>query len=307
MPDGGIANGQSFVMNLRKDKFSDIRVRQALSYLFNFEWSRESLFYGQYARINSFWENSDLAATGMPSAEEMVLLSPLEGDLPAGVLTKVAVMAPVSGTKPMDRANLRKANALLDEAGWPVGDDGLRRNANGHTLKIEIIEDSAAFDRIVLPFVENMKAAGIEAEYDRIDPAQYTDRTRNYDFDIITDQFPMSYEPSSGLKQYFGSETADESVFNSMGLKSPAVDALIEQVVAAENKSDLKVAVNALDRTLRAYNFWIPQWYNDQHRVAYWDMYEHPDEIAPYDLGYLDYWWYNEDKARALKDAGFLR
>ena len=307
MPDGGIANGQSFVMNLRRDKFSDIRVRQALSYLFNFEWSRESLFYGQYARINSFWENSDLAATGMPSAEELVLLSPLEGDLPAELLTKVAVMAPVSGTKPLDRSNLRKANTLLDEAGWPVGDDGLRRNANGNTLKIEIIEDSAAFDRIVLPFVENMKAAGIEAEYDRIDPAQYTDRTRNYDFDIITDQFPMSYEPSSGLKQYFGSETADDSVFNSMGLKSSAVDALIEHVVSAENKSDLKVAVNALDRALRAYNFWIPQWYNDQHRVAYWDMYEHPDEIAPYDLGYLDYWWYNEDKARALKDAGFLR
>ena len=148
----------------------------------------------------------------------------------------------------------------------------MRRNANGNTLKIEIIEDSAAFDRIVLPFVENMKAAGIEAEYDRIDPAQYTDRTRNYDFDIITDQFPMSYEPSSGLKQYFGSETADDSVFNSMGLKSSAVDALIEHVVSAENKGDLKVAVNALDRALRAYNFWIPQWYNDQHRVAYWDM-----------------------------------
>ena len=307
MPDGGIANGQSFVMNLRREKFSDIRVRKALSYLFNFEWSRESLFYGQYARINSFWENSDLAATGLPSSEEMKLLSPLESDLPSGVLTQDAVMAPVSGTKPMDRANLRKANALLDDAGWLVGADGFRRNANGDTLKIEIIEDSAAFDRIVLPFVENMKAAGVDAEYDRIDPAQYTDRTRNYDFDIITDQFPMSYEPSSGLKQYFGSDTADDSVFNSMGLKSSAVDALIEHVVAAENKSDLKVAVKALDRTLRAYNFWIPQWYNDQHRVAYWDMYEHPEEIAPYDLGYLDYWWYNESKANALKDAGFLR
>ena len=307
MPDGGIANGQSFVMNLRREKFSDIRVRKALSYLFNFEWSRESLFYGQYARINSFWENSDLAASGLPSSEEMKLLSPLDSDLPSGVLTQDAVMAPVSGTKPMDRANLRKANALLDDAGWLVGADGFRRNASGDTLEIEIIEDSAAFDRIVLPFVENMKAAGIDAEYDRIDPAQYTDRTRNYDFDIITDQFPMSYEPSSGLKQYFGSDTADDSVFNSMGLKSSAVDALIEHVVAAENKSDLKVAVKALDRTLRAYNFWIPQWYNDQHRVAYWDMYEHPEEIAPYDLGYLDYWWYNEGKAKALKDAGFLR
>ena len=306
MPDGGIANGQSFVMNLRRDKFSDIRVRKALSYLFNFEWSRESLFYGQYARINSFWENSDLEAVGLPSEEELKLLSPLKSDLPSEVLTENALMAPVSGKRPMDRANLRKANAMLDSAGWIVGDDGLRRNADGDTLKIEVIEDSAAFDRIVLPFVENMKAAGIDAKYNRIDPAQYTDRTRNYDFDIITDQFPMSYEPSSGLKQYFGSETADDSVFNSMGLKSKAVDKLIEHVVAAENKSDLKIAVKALDRTLRAYNFWIPQWYNDQHRVAYWDMYEHPEKIAPYDLGYLDYWWYNEDKARALKDAGFL-
>ena len=141
MPDGGIANGQSFVMNLRREKFSDIRVRKALSYLFNFEWSRESLFYGQYARINSFWENSDLAATGLPSSEEMKLLSPLESDLPSGVLTQDAVMAPVSGTKPMDRANLRKANALLDDAGWLVGTDGLRRNASGDTLEIEIIED----------------------------------------------------------------------------------------------------------------------------------------------------------------------
>ena len=238
-------------MNLRKEKFSDPQVRAALSLLFNFEWSNESLFYGQYARINSFWENSDLAAVGLPSEEELKLLSPLKSDLPSEVLTENALMAPVSGKRPMDRANLRKANAMLDSAGWIVGDDGLRRNADGDTLKIEVIEDSAAFDRIVLPFVENMKAAGIDAKYNRIDPAQYTDRTRNYDFDIITDQFPMSYEPSSGLKQYFGSETADDSVFNSMGLKSNAVDKLKEHVVAPEKKSHLKNADKAHARTLR--------------------------------------------------------
>ena len=139
LPDGGMATGQSFAMNLRKDKFSDPQVRAALSLLFNFEWSNESLFYGQYARINSFWENSDLAAVGLPSEEELKLLSPLKSDLPSDVLTENALMAPVSGTRPMDRANLRKANAMLDSAGWIVGDDGLRRNADGDTLKIEVI------------------------------------------------------------------------------------------------------------------------------------------------------------------------
>lgn len=307
LPDGGIATGQSFVMNLRREKFQDIRVREALGYLFNFEWSNESLFYGQYARVNSFWDNSDLAAIGVPSPDELALLEPLADKLPAGVLTDEAILAPVSGNRPTDRQNLRKANALLEAAGWIVGDDGVRRNAAGETLKIEIIEDSPTFDRVILPFVENLRAAGVDAIYSRIDPAQYTDRTRNFDFDMITDQFPMSLEPSSGLKQYFGSETADDSVFNSMGLKSEAVDALIENILQVQSKDELKTAVRALDRVLRAYRFWIPQWYNDTHRVAYWDMYEHPETIAPYDLGYLNYWWYNADKAAALRDQGVLK
>ena len=212
-----------------------------------------------------------------------------------------------SGARASDRKNLRAASKLLDEAGWSVGDDSLRRNAAGETLSIELLERSPAFDRVVLPFVENLKAVGIDAKYDRVDPAQYTDRTRNYDFDIITDQFPMSLEPGSGLKQYFGSETADESVFNSMGLKSEGIDALIEHVVQSKDKESLKTSVMALDRALRAYKFWVPQWYNATHRVAYWDIFEHPETIAPYALGQLDYWWYNAEKAQKLKDAGVLR
>ena len=174
LPDGGMATGQSYVMNLRRDKFDDIRVRQAVGLLFNFEWSNESLFYGQYARINSFWENSELAAEGMPSDAELALLEPIADLLPAGVIDGEAVMAPVSGNRTLDRKNLRKASALLDEAGWTVGDDGLRRNAAGETLTIEIIEDSPTFDRVHLPFIDNLKAAGIDAIYSRIDPAQMT-------------------------------------------------------------------------------------------------------------------------------------
>ena len=307
LPDGGMATGQSYVMNLRRDKFDDIRVRQAVGLLFNFEWSNESLFYGQYARINSFWENSELAAAGMPSDAELALLEPIADLLPAGVIDGEAVMAPVSGNRTLDRKNLRKASALLDEAGWTVGDDGLRRNAAGETLTIEIIEDSPTFDRVHLPFIDNLKAAGIDAIYSRIDPAQMTDRSRNYDFDMMVDQFPMSLEPSSGLKQYFGSETADQSVFNLMGLKSEAVDTLIEHVMNAQNKAELATSVKALDRTLRAYYFWVPQWFNDAYRVAYWDMYEHPETLPPFALGNLDFWWYNAEKAADLKAKGVLR
>ena len=307
LPDGGMATGQSYVMNLRRDKFDDIRVRQAVGLLFNFEWSNESLFYGQYARINSFWENSELAAAGMPSDAELALLEPIADLLPAGVIDGEAVMAPVSGNRTLDRKNLRKASALLDAAGWIVGDDGLRRNAAGETLTIEIIEDSPTFDRVHLPFIDNLKAAGIDAIYSRIDPAQMTDRSRNYDFDMMVDQFPMSLEPSSGLKQYFGSETADQSVFNSMGLKSEAVDTLIEHVMNAQNKAELATSVKALDRTLRAYYFWVPQWFNDAYRVAYWDMYEHPETLPPFALGNLDFWWHNAEKAADLKAKGVLR
>ena len=307
LPDGGMATGQSYVMNLRRDKFNDIRVRRAVGLLFNFEWSNESLFYGQYARINSFWENSELSAEGMPSDAELALLEPIADLLPAGVIDGEAVMAPVSGNRTLDRKNLRKASALLDEAGWTVGDDGLRRNTTGETLTIEIIEDSPTFDRVHLPFIDNLKAAGIDAIYSRIDPAQMTDRSRNYDFDMMVDQFPMSLEPSSGLKQYFGSETADQSVFNSMGLNSEAVDALIEHVMKAQNKAELATSVKALDRTLRAYYFWVPQWFNDAYRVAYWNMYEHPETLPPFALGHLDFWWYNAEKAADLKAKGVLR
>lgn len=307
LPDGGMATGQSYVMNLRRDKFSDIRVRQAIGLLFNFEWSNESLFYGQYARINSFWENSDLSAVGVPTEAELELLKPIADLLPKGVIGAEAVMAPVSVNRPLDRKNLRKASALLDAAGWSVGDDGLRRNAEGETLMIEVIEDSPTFDRVHLPFIDNLKAVGIDAVYSRIDPAQMTDRSRNYDFDMVVDQFPMSLEPSSGLKQYFGSETADQSVFNSMGLKSEAVDALIDHVVNAQNKAELATAVKALDRTLRAYYFWVPQWFNNTHRVAYWDIYEHPEALPPFALGNLDFWWFNANKAADLKAKGVLR
>ncbi len=307
LPDGNMATGQSFIFNLRREKFQDPRVREAIGLMFNFEWSNETLFNGLYDRIHSLWENSDMAAEGLPTPEELAILEPLADGLAPGVLTEPAVMAATSGARQLDRANLRRASELLDEAGWEVGTDGLRRNSAGEVLRVEFLNDNPGFDRIINPFVENLGRLGIDARLTRVDPAQMTNRERSYDFDIITDQLRMSQIPGSGLKQYFGSETADVSVFNKMGLKNEAIDQLIDVVLAAESRDELGHAVRALDRALRAERFWVPQWFKASHWVAYYDMYEHPEVLPPYALGNLDFWWFNAEKAAALRAAGAIR
>ncbi len=303
LPDGNIASGQGFAINLRRAQFQDIRVREALGLMFNFEWSNETLFYGLYARVNSIWENSDLAATGTPSPEERALLEPVAKDLPAGVLDAPAVVAPVSGARQLDRGNLRKASALLDAAGWEVGADGMRRNAAGQMLKVEILNDSQTFDRVINPYVENLRALGVDASMARVDDAQYENRSRSHDYDLITAHFGQGEIPGADLQQYFGSGSVDD-VFNAMGLANPAIDALIAKVEAATTHEELVPRVHALDRALRALHFWVPQWFKATHTVAYFDMYEHPETLPPYALGELDFWWYNPEKAEKLKAAG---
>ena len=304
LPSGDMAPGQSFIINLRKDKFKDIKVRKAIGLMFNFEWSNKTLFYDLYARINSFWENSDMAATGKPSQDELIILNSLKNPLPPGIIDSDVAEVSVSSTKQLDRKNLRMASKLLDDAGWEVGDDGLRKNKNGATLDIEILNDSQAFTRIIEPFIENLKSLGVNAVHTKIDNAQMTERERSFDFDIVTGNFPMSFTPGSGLKQYFGSETADVSIFNKAGIKSEVIDELIEVVMAAKTREELKVAVKALDRVLRSYYFWIPQWFKDVHTVAYYDYYEHPENLPPYDMGLLDFWWINNEKYNELKNEG---
>lgn len=308
---GAKANGQAFLFNLRRETFKDPKVREAISLMFNFEWSNTTLFYGIYARINSIWENSWLAAEGPASPEEVAILQPLvdEGLLPASILTDTPVMGATSGERQLDRGNLRKASALLDEAGWAVGADGMRRNAKGEALKVEFLNDNPSFDRVINPFVENLRALGIDAKLTSVDDAQFTERTRPpaYDFDIITGNARSDYLSGSELKQFYGSATADDSAFNIMGLKSPAVDKLIEVIMATKTKDELTIATKALDRVLRAERFWIPQWYKNQHTVAYFDMFEHPQNMPPYALGEMDIWWYNAEKAAALKASGALK
>lgn len=307
LPDGSQASGQAFVFNLRRDKFQDVRVRDAIGRMFNFEWSNETLFYGLYERITGFATNSYNEATGVPSPEELAVLEPIADLLPEGVLTDEVYTPPVSGNRQLDRGQLREASALLDAAGWEVGNDGIRRNAKGETLTVEFLEYSAAFDRVVQPFVANLKALGIDATLNRVDSAQYVERTRSMDFDIITDHLAFGYEPGSGLAQKFGSEDANNSVFNTPGLADPAVDALIDVIRNAQTREEMVPAVRALDRVMRAMRITVPQWYKNVHTVAYFNMFEHPETMPPYDLGYLDFWWFDADKHAALKAAGALR
>ena len=310
LPDGTVGTAQSFVFNLDDETWSDPRVREALGKMFNFEWSNRSLFYGLYARVESFWPGSDLAATGTPSADEVALLQPLvdDGLLPASILTDPVVAPPENDAdqnRP-SRGAYRAAGRMLDEAGWEVGADGLRYK-DGEVLEAVFLTFDPLFDRIVNPVVENMANLGVKAVLERVDVSQYVERRRSGDFDIVSHSISMGLEPGTGLEQWFHSKTADNSSRNLMRLRNDAVDRLIPAAVEADNLEDLTTAVRALDRVLLSLRFTIPQWFKDSHTVAYYDMYEHPEEIPPYALGEIAFWWYNAEKHEALKAAGALR
>ena len=305
LPDGAIGSGQGFVFNLDKEVWQDNRVRQAINMMVNFEWMNESLFYGLYDRPVSFWDNSDLAASGTPSPEEVAVLRPLvdQGLLDASILTDEAVMPYVSETtdRPLDRAMLRRASALLDEAGWVIVDG--KRMKDGQVLTADFLQFSPQFDRVINPIIENLQRLGVEAKLDRVDTAQYVERRRSGDFDLVNHSLGQGFEPGSGLRQWFGSETADDSSRNLMRLRSPAVDQLLTAVIESETLEDLTTTTRALDRVLRAEGFWIPQWQKNVHTVAYYDMFQFK-EVPPLALSPIDNWWYDAERAEELRAAG---
>ena len=306
LPDGRPNGTQGFFFNLRRPIFEDPRVREALGLMFNFEWSNETLFYGLYARTDSFWENSeDMQAEGMPSEAELALLEPLREHLPESVFTEPAFVPNVSSTRALDRSALREAGRLLDEAGWTM-QGNVRRNAEGQPLRIEILNDSPSFDRIINPYIENLKRLGVDAVYTRVDAAQATEREKSFDFDITTRRYAMSNTPGLELRGMFGSEVANiPDANNIMGVANPAVDALIMKVENARTREDLTVAVRALDRALRSLHIWVPQWYNPGHNIAYMDVYRRPEQgLPPYAMGEIDFWWYDAERAEELRAAG---
>lgn len=308
LPDGNVPNATGFVMNMDRPQFADARVREAVQLAFNFEWTNESLQYGLFQQRHSFWQGTHLEATGLPEGRELEVLQSLGDALDPAILTSEPVSAHASKPdRQTDRRNLRRAMGLLDAAGWSVGDDGVRRNAQGQTLKIEFLSDDPVLDRIAMPFVDNLKTMGIDASYNRIDNAQFTLRRRERDFDMISGGYRTSLQPSTGLYQQYGQEAAAFSVFNPAGISGPDIEVLIDNIVQATEADELTANVRALDRVLRAKRFMVPTWYLGKHWVAFWNKYAYPENLPPYALGVEDLWWIDADRAAALKSSGALR
>ncbi|NNU81489.1 ABC transporter substrate-binding protein [Halovulum dunhuangense] len=303
IPDNRPSGTQGFWINLRRDKFQDPRVRQAIGLMFNFEWSNETLFYGLYERTDSFWENSPMQAEGLPEGAELALLEEYRDQLPERIFTEPAFTPAVNRPERTDRAAIRQASNLLEDAGWTIV-DGIRKNAAGETLTVEVMDDSAAFERIINPFVENLKRIGIDARLTLVDPSQGQQRLKDRDYDLVPGRLVMSLTPGLELRQIFGSQSAMEpDTANYAGVSDPVVDALIQKVIQAESRDEMEVAVRALDRVLRDMHIWVPNWYKASHNVAYWDIFGRPEVKPPYARGDA-YWWFDQEKYDALKAAG---
>ena len=303
LPDGLPPTPSGFIFNLGREKLQDRRVRQAIALGYNFEWTNASLQYGLFEQRHSFVQDTHLQATGVPEGAERALLKSLDVPVPEEMLTEPARRAHSSDPDRLnDRRNLRRAMGLLDAAGWPVGDDGVRRNAAGEPLRIEIplsASGSATMSAVVESFVSNLKLMGIDARFDKIDAAQYTSRRRDRDYDLIYDSYIPFLEAGTGLQQRYGSREAEFSLFNPAGLASPLVDALIDRALESTTKEEQDVALTALDRALRYEFFMIPTWYLDANWVAYWDQYAYPEPLPEYATGVLDFWWYDAEGAGA--------
>lgn len=325
LPDERPSGAQGYFLNTRRDKFKDIRVRQALDLAFDFEWSNRKLFYGLYKRTTSFFENSDMKASGPPTDAELALLKPFESTLPKAVFAE-PYTPPVTNGSGNNRDNLKKARELLIEAGWQPYQENVDdpncgtfcglmraiglasapsrtvlRNAKGETLDIEFLNFEPLFERITGPFIENLKRIGVNASMRIVDPAQFERRMKSFDFDISSQRYSLRLTPGIELKTYWSSEAAKtDGSTNLAGISDPAIDALIDKVIAAKTREDLVTASRAIDRVLRAGHYWVPHWYKASHALAYWNKFGKPATKAKYDPGILDTWWIESAKAEAL-------
>ena len=300
LPDETPSGAQGFFFNLRRAKFQDIRVRKAMALAFDFEWSNQNLFFGLYKRTASFFESSPLKAEGLPPPDELALLEPLRSSLRPEVFAE-AELPPISDGSGQDRKLLRQASQLLDDAGWK-SENTLRRNAKGESLDVEFLIESPVFERILGPYIKNLQLLGINATIRTVDDAQYQRQQESYDFDVISSRFMAGLTPGDGLRIFFGSDSASRpGTYNMSGVASPAIDALIGKVVEAPSRNALNIAGRALDRVLRAEDFWVPNWHKGSYWVAHWDKFGRPAIKPKYDRGIVDTWWY--DGAKAAKIA----
>lgn len=291
---------QGFAYNLRRDMFKDPKVREALAYAFDFEWSNKNLFYGQYTHTRSYFDNSELAATGLPSPEELKLLEPYKDKLPPQVFTKEYNPPKTDGSGNV-RSNLRTASKLLTDAGWVIK-NGVRVNEKtGQKLEFEILLNSPLFERIVLPFAQNLEKLGVKARARTVESAQYRRRLDTFDFDMVVGNWGQSLSPGNEQREFWGTDAADrEGSRNIVGIKNPVIDALIEKVIAAPDRKSLVTACHALDRVLQWGFYVIPHFHAGYDRIAFWDKFGRPD-VTPSGGSQFMAWWV--DKAKDEKIA----
>lgn len=291
---------QAFAFNLRRPLFQDRRVREGLNYLFDYEWTRANLSYGLYKRTKSYFANTELAAEGLPSPAELKILEPYRGRIPDEVFTK-PFEPPVTDGSGNIRQNLRTALGLFKEAGWELKNNKLVNGKTGEPMKFEFLLAQADMERVIQPFLRNLERAGIEATIRIVDTAQYQNRTDNFDFDVVIERLPQSLSPGNEQRDYWNSARADlPGSRNTMGIKDPVVDELVEKLIQAPDRETLIATTRALDRVLLWGWYVIPQWHDSVYRVAYWNRFSHPTVVQKYSLGFLDSWWIDPEKNARL-------
>jgi microcin C transport system substrate-binding protein len=303
IPDENISGIQGWYFNIRRSALKDPRIREALGLAFDFTWTNKNLMYGAYERTISYFQNSNMAAKGPPDAEELALLTPFRDKLPASVFGP-AYVPPVSDGSGQDRLLLRQANALLIAAGCKREDTRLLL-PDGSPFQLEFLYDETGLEPHTQSFVKNLRQLGIDAHIRVVDPAQYKLRVENFDFDVITQRFVMSFSPGEELLALFGSESANiHGSRNVVGIADPVVDALIAKALVATSRDELTHICLALDRVLRAAHYWVPHWYKPSHWIAYWDIFGRPKKAPRYDPGIITTWWFDPEKAKRINFAG---
>jgi microcin C transport system substrate-binding protein len=297
---------QCFALNLRKAKFADPRVRLAFNYAFDFEWANTNLFYGEYTRTASFFVNSELAASGLPTDAELAFLSEVKDKVPPEVFS-MEFKNPVNGDRTQRRNNLRMAAKLLAEAGWTQQKQGgqtVLKNSLGEVLAAEFLVEDPTWERIVVPYTEELKKLGIKAITRPLDSAQMTRRIQDFDFDVIVTSWAQSLSPGNEQREFWGSEAADrKGSRNYAGIKDPAADHLIERLIFAKSRAELVAATKALDRVLLWNHFVVPMWHVPYERMARWDRFGKPDKLPDYSTGFPTIWWWDEAKAQKIKQG----
>jgi microcin C transport system substrate-binding protein len=297
-PINNIGLMQAFVFNIRREKFQDRRVRRAFNLAFDFEETNRQIFFGQYRRIASYFEGTELAATGVPTGRELEILETVRDKVPAEVFT-APYTNPVNGNPEAVRTNLREAVRLLREAGYEIRNRQLVNVKTGEPLSVEFLAEDPSFERVFLFYQPSLDRLGIGVTVRTVDEAQYENRLRNWDFDIITHSWGESLSPGNEQRGHWGSQAADQSgSANMVGIKNPAVDAMIEQVIFAESRADLVAATKALDRILLWNDYVVPQWTYGKVRSARWDRFGRPETMPKYGMsGFPSIWWWDADKA----------